>query len=347
MASTTEETIVHSGNQAMPVWYDNTTVATSEIELTLSPGQDWTAHGLLTLSLWFYGDAANVPGQLYVKVNGVQVLYDGDAANLTGPVWQPWNIELASFGGGLQNVTKVAIGVQGNGATGKLIFDDIRLYSLARQLVTPVQPDTAGLVAYFAFDGNVNDSVGGNNGVGAGGPLYFPGRVGQAISLDGIDDFVSTGKSASELGIGGNSPRTVTVWVYTRGFLNGGIYDVGNRATGQDFCLRTLDDIDNRWRVQYWGGDYDFTYDSRDRWVHFTHVHDGASTKIYADGFLVVDWEKTIDTTDDNPFQIGAYGWQNGYFDGMIDELRLYNRALSAAEAAGAAGKVLPFDEAF
>ncbi|MHC4433835.1 MAG: hypothetical protein ACYTBS_18490, partial [Planctomycetota bacterium] len=91
------------------------------------PAQNWTTNDISVLSIWFHGDSGNVPGQLYVKVNGLQVLYDGEAADLTKPVWQRWDVDLASFGGSLQSVTRIALGVQGSGATGKLIFDDITL----------------------------------------------------------------------------------------------------------------------------------------------------------------------------------------------------------------------------
>ncbi len=151
-------------------------------------------------------------------------------------------------------------------------------------------------------------------------------------TLEGGPQFV-TGKVASQLGIDGNKPRTVSAWVYTRGYANGGIFDVGACVTGEDFCLRALSDIVDRWRIQYWGGDFDFTFNTMERWVHFTHVHDGTHTKITADGRLIVDWEKTINTTDTNPFQIGCCGWQNGFFYGVIDEVRVYRRPLSQEEA--------------
>ena len=127
-----EQTIVHGGRQSMPFFYSNTGgAAYSEAELTLSPSQDWTAGGVKVLSLWFFGDASNTAAQMYVKVNGTKVAYDGNPGNLAMAAWQVWDIDLASFGTGLQSVTKLAIGVDGNGASGTLFFDDIRLYMLA------------------------------------------------------------------------------------------------------------------------------------------------------------------------------------------------------------------------
>lgn len=196
----------------------------------------------------------------------------------------------------------------------------------------------ADLVGWWKLDEGSGtttyDSSGNSNhGTVENGAAYVAGHGGgQAIDLDGVDDYVSTGKTASDLGIGGNSSRTVAAWVYTRAFNMGAIFDVGNRSMRQEFSLRTKGDVQNVWRVQYWDDDYDFVYPSLNEWVHFALVHDGDRTKVYANGELVVDWEKTLFTTNINPFQIGCYGWQEAYFDGVIDDLRVYDYALSHGE---------------
>ena len=119
---------VHSGLQSVPMEYDNTIAPISEVARTFTPAQDWTANGVQVLTLWFFGDPANTPGQLYVKINGVQVNYDGDAANLSLAQWHRWDIDLTTVGTNLRSVTSLAIGIQGSGATGTLLIDDIRLY---------------------------------------------------------------------------------------------------------------------------------------------------------------------------------------------------------------------------
>ncbi len=129
----TEQTIVHGGEQSMPLAYSNTGgAAYSEAERTFAVGQDWTASGVTTLVLYFHGTEGNT-GQLYVKSNGSKVAYGGDASDVAKPQWQQWNIDLASLGADLQNITKLGIGIDGNGASGKLYIDDIRLYVLAPQ----------------------------------------------------------------------------------------------------------------------------------------------------------------------------------------------------------------------
>ncbi len=126
-----EKSIVHNGMQSMPLFYDNTGGATySEAERTFVVAQNWTQAGAATLVLYFHGTEGNT-GQLYVKVNGTKVVYGGDAADIAKPQWTQWNIDLASLGAGLQNVTKLSIGIDGIGASGTLYIDDIRLYRLA------------------------------------------------------------------------------------------------------------------------------------------------------------------------------------------------------------------------
>jgi hypothetical protein len=126
-----EQTIVHSGNQSMPMAYDNA-VGKSEATLTLTSNRDWTVNGVTTLTIWFRGETDNAAEQMYVALNGnARVDHDDtDAATLTR--WTEWNIPLQAFadqGVNLTNVTSITLGLRsGTGGTGMLYFDDIRLY---------------------------------------------------------------------------------------------------------------------------------------------------------------------------------------------------------------------------
>jgi hypothetical protein len=129
-----ETKTVHGGVQSVPVVYDNTAAPSSEVSVNLADlpaGTDWKADNLSTLSLWFYGNPFNSTEQMYVKLNGSKVAYDGPAANLQQAAWQEWRIDLAAFKIDLGNVTELVIGFAKSGAAGGLgtiLFDDICLY---------------------------------------------------------------------------------------------------------------------------------------------------------------------------------------------------------------------------
>jgi hypothetical protein len=122
-----ERTTVHGGRQSMPLAFDNATAAYSEAELTFDAPQDWTAHGVKTLSLYFYGPVENIVGQLYLKVNGTKVAYSGAADGLKQGEWAQWSVDLPSLGLNLASVRTLTLGVEGAGASGMLFFDDIQL----------------------------------------------------------------------------------------------------------------------------------------------------------------------------------------------------------------------------
>jgi hypothetical protein len=142
--SYTEETIVHSGSQSMPVSYDNNKQGYSnysEVELTLNYPRDWTEQDVDKLTIWFRGILNNDAERMYVALSNrtgvpIVVYHDDSAATQIG-AWTEWVIPLQSFadqGINLTDVDKIAfgLGIQGNmtipGGAGKMFFDDIRLY---------------------------------------------------------------------------------------------------------------------------------------------------------------------------------------------------------------------------
>ena len=141
-----EQTIVLSGNQSMPMFYDNT-VGKSEATLTLTDTRDWTVHGINRLTIWFRGDPGNAAENLYVALNSNAVVnHDNpDAAIVT--TWTAWNIDLTRFadqGVNLKDVDSISIGMGDktnpqSGGSGIMYFDNIGLYP-ERQ--TPVQKQT-------------------------------------------------------------------------------------------------------------------------------------------------------------------------------------------------------------
>jgi hypothetical protein len=126
-----EQAIVHSGNQSMPMIYDNA-VGKSEATLTLTSNRDWTVKGVDTLTIWYRGASTNSAETMYVMLNGSATVDNDnpDAAQAVG--WTEWNTPLQAFadqGVNLANVTSITLGLRsGTGGSGMLYFDDIRLY---------------------------------------------------------------------------------------------------------------------------------------------------------------------------------------------------------------------------
>ncbi len=122
-----ETTTVHGGRQSMPVIYNNASAAYSEVERMFEDPRDWTAHGVTTLSLYFYGLAENTVGPMYLKINGTKVYYNGSVDDLKGAQWLPWAVEMPSLGVNLKEVKTLSIGIENTGISGTLFFDDIQL----------------------------------------------------------------------------------------------------------------------------------------------------------------------------------------------------------------------------
>jgi hypothetical protein len=347
-----EQTVVHGDRQSMPLFFNNAAgAAFSEAELTLSPAQDWTAGGAQTLALWFYGDPNSTGAQLYAKVNGAKVVYDGDAADLQAAGWRPWNIPLAAFGGNLQKVATLALGIDGSGAAGRFFFDDIRLYPRERRLVTPVEPNTTGLVAYYKLDQDATDSSASkNHGTVVGNPSWVAGKVGGAVQLDGRNDYLDCGNPPS-LNITG--PITIAAWMHPVG-PGGGNYgrllDKSSGTGSMDPGYKIYHRAAENYIVTLSAGGGDRRSGSSlvlNSWNFFGFVATGTQWRLCLNGTWQ-EWEEThLPTLVDNPLYIGNSSTGDRHFDGMLDEVRIYNRALTAGEIAWLAGRTKPFDLPF
>jgi hypothetical protein len=132
------ETIVHSGQQSMPMDYNNVNDPFySEAYREFAPAQDWTADELSDLRLDFRGASANGAGALYVAVEDsagkVAVVTNADPAAVKAMTWTEWQIPLSSLTGiNLAKVKRLYIGVgdrnaPAKGGAGRIYIDDIRL----------------------------------------------------------------------------------------------------------------------------------------------------------------------------------------------------------------------------
>ncbi len=134
-----ENSIVHSGNWALPLIYDNV-AGLSEVTRTLeSPLSDMTREGVVTLTLFYLGKLDNIPEQMFVALDNAVVNND-DADAALAIDWTRWDIPLQSFtdqGVNLANVGSIAIGFGSRAnpipageddRNGIVFFDDIRLY---------------------------------------------------------------------------------------------------------------------------------------------------------------------------------------------------------------------------
>ncbi len=338
-----EETIVHSGDQAMPLRYGQGAATTSEATMTLPGPADWTAGGATTLVLYFRGDVQNTPAQVYVKINGTRVDYPGATASLAAPSWKQWNIDLAALGNAGRNVTSMTIGVAGSGS-GVIYVDDIRLYREAPpQPEPPVNPGTADLMALYTMEDSLADASGhGYDGTAEVGSSFGPGLpgYGKALVLDGTSGYATLpiGPLVQSL-----SSATFATWVNWAGSGSQWcrIFDFGTGEEVYMFLTPNSGGSSLRFAITTTssGGESQLNRAGilSGGWHHVAVAIDGVAMtmQMYLDGELV-----DSDTTDTLPSDLGATTqdylgrsqWDDPYLPGSIDDFRIYDRALSGGE---------------
>ena len=212
---------------------------------------------------------------------------------------------------------------------------------------------TTGLVAYYPFNGNANDESGnGYNGTVTGAVSISSGKFDMAYSFDGSGDYIDYGNINN---FDRTDSFTISSWV-KRGATGIPHTIVSKRndsaGTGYAFYIDSankLDIIFGKTNVSdsiRLNSTLTFT-DSN--WHHFVITYDGSSSaagvKLYADGELLAtntDWDTlTSSMSNSYNFRIGDVSDSGGCgcsMNGTIDEVRIYNRVLSASEISTLSG---------
>ncbi len=159
----------------------------------------------------------------------------------------------------------------------------------------------------------------------------------RVLDFDGTDDFIQMPVFAQ---LSGNQPRTIEMWARVRDFAGeAGLFTFGNVGTNlQDFGLRVDNGLsgDNKWRVQHWGADYLFNTNTLNsnagllnRWTHYALTYNGTQVCVYINGSLINCTNRNLNTNLVSNF---LARWRNGYLNGQIDEVKIWNYARSVSE---------------
>jgi hypothetical protein len=255
--------------------------------------------------------------------------------------------------------TNAAIGARGDNQVDNAFFGAIDELAIYDRPLAPAQiqaiynAGTVGkckplatrapddLVLWLTADGNSNDTGGGGtNGVPENSAGYATGKSGQAFSFDGLDDQMTVPHHASQNPITGLS---IEAWINPVTLLHGGtILQKRSAANIGGYLLETTQPSgggapNGLQFVIMIGGVYHTLNPgnvlSAGVWQHVAATYDGATMRIYVNGVEVASQAQTgaIDAYND-PIVIARNVVNGSLYHGLIDEISVYRRALSAAE---------------
>lgn len=285
-----------------------------------------TVNYSLPLNTWSHVCGTLAAGYtVSIYVNGVNVVTTtGVTTNWqTNPAGM--NLQVANFNG---------VG----GYAYKGAVDDVRIYNSAlsqfqiRQLATQVP---TGLVARYDFTGDRNDVSGfgqnlNNNGASSDfdrfGVANASARFSGGSHLDGAMAYFPTG----------NQPRTICAWTNPSTLFNGTFSEAvmyGTSSAGWGFGMDAAGGLPNgRFFILDTAGDLAYAMPhGLSIWRHVCSTHDGATEQIYVDGNSIASATRTLATAPGSLF-IGKGVFVGDFFNGNIDDVRIYNRALSTIE---------------
>jgi hypothetical protein len=195
-----------------------------------------------------------------------------------------------------------------------------------------------GLVAAYSFNEGtgtiLTDSSGNSNHGTINGATRTTGKYGNGLNFDGVDDLVSIPNSGS-LDITGKE-ITLEAWAYPESTIANGARIVSKRTDGggsEVYALYLSDTNFYKFRLD---GTTDVTSPNTinyNKWYHVVGVYNSTHKILYVDGTLkaIASRTENIDSSTKGVF-IGHREAEDRWFNGIIDELRIYNRTLTQAE---------------
>ncbi len=216
----------------------------------------------------------------------------------------------------------------------------------------PITITDPNLIGWWKLDeglgNNTVDSSGhGNHGTFVGDPQWVTGLFGAALEFDGMDDLVDCGNS-SKLDFG-TGDWSVCAWIKTTQSSKGTCFAKGGDSSGgirytvaigeQETGRITLTTDDDNSKVQPTSS----SIVSDDIWHHVVGMRDGTTLSVYIDGVpdgtATIAAEYNLSGTSQHNALLGAItrhpnATPEKYFDGVIDDVRVYNKALTREEIA-------------
>ncbi|NIP25986.1 MAG: hypothetical protein GWN67_16725 [Phycisphaerae bacterium] len=216
-------------------------------------------------------------------------------------------------------------------------------YSWFEDDVNEPNMPAAGLISHWKFDEGggliAYDSAGNNDGV-VFGAAWTTSPFGNALYFDGVDDYVEV-NSADELKL--NLTGSISVWVLPNDLYRHSIVNKhgapwsGNKTVNYWLVFGSYNQCsfvigDGASYVQAMIPLEGFAVG---KWNNIVGTWNSSNIKIYGNGELKDTQANTLSdlvTSDDYPVRIGSDNGDGWFFDGLIDEVAIYNRALSAEE---------------
>lgn len=253
---------------------------------------------------------------------------------------------LSIFIGGLDPLTPYTFEVYAFDLAG----NNSPLAELTLSTTAPIDTGEPGMVAHYPFDGDANDATPyANHGVIGGNPVFepatHPGAAGgQNIKFDGVQDSVLAANAVQLI----SDYATVSFWIRVD----------GQNLQDAEAYVMDFGHWDQRWKISLpqhlkivWttnGNNAQFTnfisdMDSGDGnemvknfWWYVTMVHDGVNNIIYVNGQQAnIKPVNTKLNSTSRPLCFGNNPIEGGqYFIGALDNVKIYNKALTAAEIA-------------
>jgi hypothetical protein len=250
-----------------------------------------------------------------------------------------WVSQNGSIAGSGKNISWTAPNIEGNyfvkcsvtDTHGAIVTDsiDLEVRDLSKN-------QTGNLIAFYPFNGNANDQVGNNNGIVSGATLTKDrfGNTNQAYSFNGTDNFIRVPNSSA---LNFVKSITVSLWFKIGTLFNREAFLISH-GSWQNRWKISITNQKVRWTIKTNTGTKDLDSETKlvaNKLYLITAVYSGSDMELWLNGELdsFSSWNGNILTTTNDLTIAQMLPNDNNYnFSGVIDDVRLYDYALSVDE---------------